>query len=175
MSKKTNKKRSVVRRTIKRRGGVGRTHALPRSNNREAWGNSNMSRENREERQAYYTQQALNQGIYGYNGYNENYENNENNENNGYNENNAFEVPESTNNLNSIELPSNAVNSISYESINFNRPILNINNESRYKRYYQNRNTVKYLKNTKTNPFTKVAISNIKWKMPKPTQKDLKP
>ena len=165
MSKKTNKKRSVVRRTIKRRGGVGRTQALPHSNNREAWGNSNMSRENREARQAYYRQQARTLGIYGNN------ENNANNENNENNENNAFEVPESTNNLNSIELPSNAVNSISYESINFNRPILNINNESRYKRYYQNRNTVKYLKNTKTNPFTKVAISNIKWKMPKPTKR----
>ena len=162
VNKKTHKKRNVLRRTVKRRGGVGRywgynrPQALPNSNNNEAWGNSNMSPENRRRRRQYYREQArIERRQLGLN------------ENNEYDENNAFEVPETTNNLNSIQIPSNAMNSLMYEPINFNKPILNINNESKHERYYQHNNTIKHLKDKRINPFTKKNISNIKWKMPK--------
>ena len=147
------KKRRVVRRTRKHRGGIN-------YGNR---GNNEMNKTMRN----YHRQQAR---LYGYRSpfnNNNNMENEIVNPNEEVLETSTFNIPPVPNTMNQIELSENAENAIMLNSINFTKPILNFNGESNHGRYYQNSNTLKNLKRTGVNPFTKAKISKAKWLMPK--------
>ena len=154
--RKYTKKRRVVRQTRKYRGGI-------------TYGNTGNNELNKT-RRTYHRQQAR---LYGYrspfnnNNNNNNMENEIINPNEEVEESSTFNLPAVPNTINQIELSENAENAIMFNSINFTKPILNFNNESTHGRYYQNSNTLKNLKRTGVNPFTKQKISKAKWLMPK--------
>lgn len=155
--RKYTRKRRILRRTRKHRGGIN-------YGNR---GNNEMNKTMRN----YHRQQAR---LYGYRSPFNNNNNNSNMENEVVNPNeeviettSTFNIPPVPNKLNEIELSENAENAIMLNSINFTKPILNFNGESEHGRYYQNSNTLKNLKRTGVNPFTKQKINKVKWLMPK--------
>ena len=152
--RKYTKKRRVVRQTRKYRGGI-------------TYGNTGNNELNKTRRN-YHRQQAR---LYGYrstfNNNNNNMENEIINPTEEVEESSVFNLPAVPNTMNQIELSENAENAIMFNSINFTKPILNFNNESTRGRYYQNSNTLKNLKRTGVNPFTKQKISKAKWLMPK--------
>ena len=152
--RKYTKKRRVVRQTRKYRGGI-------------TYGNTGNNELNKTRRN-YHRQQAR---LYGhrspFNNNNNNMENEIINPNEEVEESSTFNLPAVPNTINQIELSENAENAIMFNSINFTKPILNFNNESTHGRYYQNSNTLKNLKRTGVNPFTKQKISKAKWLMPK--------
>jgi len=79
-----------------------------------------------------------------------------------------FNVPNNINALNTLAIPRNAENAIMGEPININRPILNFNDERNFNRYYQNEATIRGLKNSKKNPFTRKNIVKATWDKPLP-------
>lgn len=64
-------------------------------------------------------------------------------------------------------LPNNATNAITYNEINFTKPLMNFGKEYNHGRYYQNKATVRNIQRTLRNPFTreKVNRNSIKWYM----------
>jgi signal peptidase I len=85
-------------------------------------------------------------------------------------ENNEYTVPHNINSLNTIELPDKVRNEISFEDINFERPVLVLNEEEKLnlgsRRVFQTNFTVKNIKNTRKNPFTRMHVSSVKWMKP---------
>ena len=147
-------KSCVVRQTSKYRGGI-------------TYGNTGNNELNKTRRN-YHRQQAR---LYGhrspFNNNNNNMENEIITPNEEVEESSVFNLPAVPNTMNQIELSENAENAIMFNSINFTKPILDFDDESTHGRYYQNSNTLKNLKRTGVNPFTKQKISKVKWLMPK--------
>jgi hypothetical protein len=81
-------------------------------------------------------------------------------------QNSNFNVPRNVNRLETVAIANNAENAIMGEPINMGRPILNINNEKEYGRYYQNNASIRGLRNTKKNPFTRKNITKVTWYKP---------
>jgi hypothetical protein len=80
--------------------------------------------------------------------------------------NSNFNVPNNINALGELAIARNAENAIMGELINMNRPIMNFNDEKNFNRYYQNEASIRGIKNTKKNPFTRKNITKITWYKP---------
>jgi hypothetical protein len=80
-----------------------------------------------------------------------------------------FEVP---NRINELAIKENAENAIMGELINMNRPVMILNDEEQYDHYYQNETSIRGLKESKRNPFTRKNITKITWYKPVPKNKN---
>ncbi len=80
--------------------------------------------------------------------------------------NSNFNAPNNINALHELAIARNAENAIMGEPIHMNRPIMNFNDEKNFNRYYQNEASIRSLKNTKKNPFTRKNITKISWYKP---------
>jgi len=79
-----------------------------------------------------------------------------------------FEVPNRINEF--LPIKANAENEITMELINMKRPVMILNDEEQYGRYYQNETSIRVLKESKKNPFTQKNIKKTTWY--KPVQKN---
>jgi ankyrin repeat protein len=77
-----------------------------------------------------------------------------------------FHAPNNINALPALAIKENTENAIMGELINMKRPIMDFNNEKNFERYYQNEASIRGLKNSKRNPFTRKNITKITWYKP---------
>jgi hypothetical protein len=75
-----------------------------------------------------------------------------------------FEVPNRINEF--LPIKANAENEITMELINMKRPVMILNDEEQYGRYYQNETSIRVLKESKKNPFTQKNIKKTTWYKP---------
>jgi len=79
-------------------------------------------------------------------------------------------VPNNMSQLTNIELENNASNATSWNEINFERPVLVLNNENSLeipsRRVYQSNQSINHLRRTRRNPTTRGVIQRGTWKRP---------